>query len=93
MLGPNVVVSKVGPLPQRVPINQASPDLIVSPGTGAGTASVEVFGPNVVTTTVDNAYTPGTWVAATNPTAVAANTRRAFHLNGDGHVPLKITWS
>jgi hypothetical protein len=91
MLGHHVVVSKVGNLPQRIPINQASPDLIVSPG--AGTASVAVYGPNVDTTTVDNAYTPGTWVAATNPTAVAANTRRAFRLNGIGHVPLLITWS
>lgn len=91
MLGHHVVVSKVGSLPQRIPINQASPDLIVSPG--AGTANVAVYGPNVDTATVDNAYTPGAWVAATNPTAVAANTRRAFRLNGVGHVPLLITWS
>jgi hypothetical protein len=91
MLGPNVVISRIGNAQQRVPINQASPDIIVSPG--SGTASVAVYGPNVTTTTVDNLYTPGTWVAATNPTAVAANTRRAFRLNGIGHVPLLVTWS
>jgi hypothetical protein len=91
MLGPSVVISKVGTAPQRIPINQASPDIIVSPG--SGTASVAVYGPNVTTATVDNFYTPGTWVAATNPTAVAANARRAFRLNGVGHVPLVVTWS
>ena len=90
MLDPSVVLSKGGGSPQRLVLSPAAPEVIVDAGSAG--ASVATVGGTVLSATIDNTFTPGTWAAASNPQAIASG-RRAFKLGGPDHAPITITWS
>jgi hypothetical protein len=91
MLDPSVVLSKGGGVSQRVPLNRAMPEVVVDGG--AAGASVTVYGAGVQSGLISNAFVVGSWAGVATTQPVTAGSRRAFRLNGPGHVPIIATFS
>jgi hypothetical protein len=90
VLDASVVLSKGTGQPQRIDLSPALPEIIVD-GAPSG-ATLSVIAGSVLTATIDNTFTPGTWSAVSGSQAIASG-RRAFKLGGPGTAPVSIAWT